>query len=160
VANTSAFQNYFAPEVHSPLQVDEHEQFDLTMSTSADGAAGKKPSISQPGAQGPIDTNGANRRLGGTNIVSVEPPKQSDLQVPLNFSRTFLFTRDTDSEEQPSFSHQMPEDPANMGWYGKMINALGGCFGTLGSIPCCICCPNPYKQGTFATYLRHCLLVY
>jgi len=26
-----------------------------------------------------------------------------------------------------------------------MINALGGCIGTLGAIPCCIVCPNPYK---------------
>lgn len=33
-----------------------------------------------------------------------------------------------------------------MGWYGKMIDSLGGICGTLGSIPCCICCPNPYKQ--------------
>ena len=41
----------------------------------------------------------------------------------------------------------MAEDPANLGWYGRMIDSLGGCFGALGSIPCCICCPNPYKQG-------------
>jgi len=27
-----------------------------------------------------------------------------------------------------------------------MIDNLGGLCGTLGSIPCCICCPNPYKQ--------------
>jgi len=25
------------------------------------------------------------------------------------------------------------------------INTLGGCIGTLGAIPCCIVCPNPYK---------------
>ncbi|CEQ39256.1 SPOSA6832_00762 [Sporobolomyces salmonicolor] len=30
--------------------------------------------------------------------------------------------------------------------YGTMINCLGAIAGTLGSIPCCICCPNPYKQ--------------
>jgi erythrocyte band 7 integral membrane protein len=34
-----------------------------------------------------------------------------------------------------------------MGWYGRMIDQLGGICGTLGSIPCCVCCPNPYKQG-------------
>jgi regulator of protease activity HflC (stomatin/prohibitin superfamily) len=22
---------------------------------------------------------------------------------------------------------------------------LGGCIGTLGAVPCCLCCPNPYK---------------
>jgi erythrocyte band 7 integral membrane protein len=25
------------------------------------------------------------------------------------------------------------------------INTLGGCIGTLGAIPCCVVCPNPYK---------------
>jgi regulator of protease activity HflC (stomatin/prohibitin superfamily) len=25
------------------------------------------------------------------------------------------------------------------------VNALGGIVGTLGAIPCCICCPNPYQ---------------
>lgn len=25
------------------------------------------------------------------------------------------------------------------------VNGLGSCIGTLGAIPCCICCPNPYK---------------
>lgn len=28
-----------------------------------------------------------------------------------------------------------------------MIDGLGDFCGLLGSIPCCICCPNPYKQG-------------
>lgn len=32
------------------------------------------------------------------------------------------------------------------GWYGSMINALGEIVGTLGAIPCCICCPNPFKK--------------
>jgi erythrocyte band 7 integral membrane protein len=53
----------------------------------------------------------------------------------------------------------MPEDPANLGWYGKMIDNLGGFCGTLGSIPCCICCPNPYKQGIFSSYHTN-LIVY
>lgn len=26
-----------------------------------------------------------------------------------------------------------------------MINTLGQCMGNLGAIPCCLCCPNPYK---------------
>jgi len=26
-----------------------------------------------------------------------------------------------------------------------MINTLGSCIGTLGAIPCCVICPNPYK---------------
>jgi len=32
------------------------------------------------------------------------------------------------------------------GWYGSMINALGACIGTVGAVPCCIICPNPYKS--------------
>lgn len=27
-----------------------------------------------------------------------------------------------------------------------MMNALGSCCGFFGSIPCCFCCPNPYKR--------------
>ncbi|KAJ3565025.1 hypothetical protein NPX13_g7643 [Xylaria arbuscula] len=27
-----------------------------------------------------------------------------------------------------------------------MVNAIGSAIGTLGAVPCCICCPNPYKQ--------------
>jgi len=85
----------------------------------------KAPMNSVQQGPGPISTvNGA--RHGGTNLISVEPPKQSDLQ--------------------PSFAHVMPEDAANQGWYAKMIDNLGGFCGALGSIPCCICCPNPYKQ--------------
>ena len=51
-----------------------------------------------------------------------------------------------DFQLQKSFAHIMPEDERNVGWYGKMIDQVGTCFGTLGSIPCCVCCPNPYKQ--------------
>lgn len=76
---------------------------------------------------GTIPVNNRNgARMGGSNLVTVEPPKVTDLQ--------------------PSFAHELPEDPANLGWYGKMIDQLGTCCGTFGSIPCCICCPNPYKQ--------------
>lgn len=45
---------------------------------------------------------------------------------------------------QPSYAHELPV-PDN-GWYGSFINGIGAFFGCLGSIPCCICCPNPYKS--------------
>ncbi|KAL0636430.1 hypothetical protein Q9L58_004579 [Maublancomyces gigas] len=38
-----------------------------------------------------------------------------------------------------------------------MINTLGSCVGFLGAIPCCICCPNPYKpvqQGSVGLVTR------
>jgi len=47
---------------------------------------------------------------------------------------------------QKSFAHELPEDARNEGWYAKMVDQFGGIAGTLGSIPCCICCPNPYKR--------------
>jgi len=122
VANPTATVNhpYFAEDIHSPFSNDNDNTFALTMSTSND-AYGKAPMR----AEAP-NVNGGGVRPGGTNIVSVEPPKATDLQ--------------------PSYAHTMPEDPANLGWYGKMIHSLGGFCGTLGSIPCCVCCPNPYKQ--------------
>lgn len=60
-------------------------------------------------------------------IVKVQPPRREDLQ--------------------PSYAQVLKpeaEDSAH-GWYGAMINTLGSCIGTLGAIPCCLCCPNPYK---------------
>lgn len=59
------------------------------------------------------------------NMV-VERPKQEDLQQ--------------------SYASIVGNDADAKGWYGSMINALGSCVGTLGAVPCCICCPNPYKQ--------------
>ncbi|KAL1640166.1 hypothetical protein SLS58_007280 [Diplodia intermedia] len=61
-------------------------------------------------------------------IVKVQPPRREDLQ--------------------PSYAQVLKpdtEDSAAHGWYGAMINALGSCIGTMGAIPCCLICPNPYK---------------
>lgn len=58
--------------------------------------------------------------------MTVEPPRQEDLQQS--------YAQIVDDNANPS------------GWYGSMINAFGACMGTLGAVPCCICCPNPYKQ--------------
>lgn len=61
-------------------------------------------------------------------MVKVQPPRREDLQ--------------------PSYARVIKADDADEdmnGWYGGMINTLGSCIGTLGAIPCCIVCPNPYK---------------
>lgn len=58
--------------------------------------------------------------------MAVQPPKEEDLQ------RSYATI--VSSEANPK------------GWYGSMINALGACIGTIGAVPCCICCPNPYKS--------------
>ena len=84
-ANAVINSPYFAEEIHSPFAVEHADAFDLTMSTSNDaGAAGKAPMRTE----GP-NANGGGYRHGGTNIVTVEPPKQSDLQVS-HLSRPFL----------------------------------------------------------------------
>jgi hypothetical protein len=78
--NTSTSANYFASEIHSPLRIDQDDTFNLTMSTSAD--VGKKPSVSYPA---PNTVNGGSAavkaRPGGTGLITIEPPRQSDLQV-------------------------------------------------------------------------------
>lgn len=65
-------------------------------------------------------------------LVTVQPPRREDLQ--------------------PSYASTMaayPDDNAVHGWYESMVNTFGGCLGTLGSIPGCICCPNPYKRDKY-----------
>lgn len=62
-----------------------------------------------------------------TPIVAVEPPRVEDLQP--SYSRTLAPT----------------ESAASQGWYSGMIDGLGSIIGLAGSIPCCFCCPNPYK---------------
>jgi erythrocyte band 7 integral membrane protein len=57
--------------------------------------------------------------------MKVEPPKPEDLQ------RSYA---------------SIVEEVHYPGWYGAMINCLGEVIGTLGAIPCCICCPNPFKK--------------
>ncbi|KAF4126382.1 Regulator of protease HflC, stomatin/prohibitin superfamily [Geosmithia morbida] len=58
--------------------------------------------------------------------MTVQPPKQEDLQ------RSYATV--VDSEASPK------------GWYGSMINTFGAVAGTMGAIPCCIVCPNPYNS--------------
>ncbi|KAF5127318.1 putative band 7 family protein [Metarhizium anisopliae] len=58
--------------------------------------------------------------------MAVQPPRKEDLQES--------YARVVDAETSPK------------GWYGNMINTLGAIIGTMGAIPCCIICPNPYKD--------------
>lgn len=58
----------------------------------------------------------------------IKPPRREDLQ--------------------PSYAQLLPaqEDENTHGWYGSMVNTLGSVIGFMGAIPCCIICPNPYKN--------------
>lgn len=60
-------------------------------------------------------------------LIVVQPPRREDLQP--SYAQTLVGETDASAH----------------GWYGNMINTLGSCIGTLGAIPCCVVCPNPYK---------------
>ncbi|OJJ78502.1 slipin family protein [Aspergillus glaucus CBS 516.65] len=73
-----------------------------------------------------VAQNEGDQRTGG--LVNVQPPRPNDLQ--------------------PKYAHQIEEDaqnPAAHGWYAGMIHGLGSVLGCMGAIPCCFCCPNPFK---------------
>jgi erythrocyte band 7 integral membrane protein len=81
------------------------------------------------------DINGVEHSSASTShrpnndIVKVEPPRLEDLQ--------------------PSYAKIIQPDSDQgvvHGWYGGMISGLGEIIGTLGAIPCCLVCPNPYKN--------------
>ncbi|KAI0136887.1 erythrocyte band 7 integral membrane protein [Xylariales sp. AK1849] len=74
------------------------------------------------------EANGNDRPIGfrPQQVMAVEPPRPEDLQQ--------------------SYASIVGIDANPKGWYGSMINALGACIGTAGAVPCCVCCPNPFKQ--------------
>ncbi|ORZ01550.1 hypothetical protein BCR43DRAFT_487106 [Syncephalastrum racemosum] len=52
---------------------------------------------------------------------------------------------------QQSYAQNFGLDGIPHGLYGTMMNLIGDVIGFCGSVPCCVCCPNPYKrirQGT------------
>lgn len=46
---------------------------------------------------------------------------------------------------QPSFALELDISTIEHGWYGNMMNGIGAIIGGLGSVPCIVCCPNPYR---------------
>ncbi|KAG2184380.1 hypothetical protein INT43_000289 [Umbelopsis isabellina] len=47
---------------------------------------------------------------------------------------------------QPSFATELNLNTIEHGIYGNLMNGLGSFMGALGSVPCIVCCPNPYKR--------------
>ncbi|OAA57466.1 stomatin family protein [Niveomyces insectorum RCEF 264] len=103
---------------------------------SANASSASQPA-NGPGASGAYAATAGSSSAEGSKPVhelgfrpqvnmAVEPPRKEDLQK--------------------SYASIVGDDGNPAGWYGSMINALGTCIGTLGAIPCCICCPNPYKN--------------
>ncbi|KAF9586596.1 hypothetical protein BGW38_001567 [Lunasporangiospora selenospora] len=55
-----------------------------------------------------------------------------------------------------SYAQEYPAQRVT-GFYGTMINTFGSVLGAFGMIPCCVCCPNPYKtidQGSIGLVSR------
>jgi erythrocyte band 7 integral membrane protein len=90
------------------------------MDATNGSSASKAPVLTTPEGEPSLGGFQAQHKM------AVQPPKQEDLQ------RTYA----TIVTEEAS-----PND-----WYGKMINSFGACIGTIGAIPGCIFCPNPYKS--------------
>ncbi|KAJ9217426.1 hypothetical protein DTO166G4_1057 [Paecilomyces variotii] len=62
-------------------------------------------------------------------VVKVQPARLDDLQ--------------------PRYAQRIQhseENPEAHGWYAGMIHGLGSLIGFCGAIPCCFCCPNPFKD--------------
>lgn len=101
------------------------------MSTVKDNQSGQGYIPSAPMVAGSsADTHAPTRASEAATdhpLVAVNPPRREDLQ--------------------PSYAQLLPpqEDDGTHGWYGSMVNTCGSVIGFLGAIPCCICCPNPYK---------------
>ncbi|KAL2255400.1 hypothetical protein VTK26DRAFT_3446 [Humicola hyalothermophila] len=87
------------------------------MDASSDAGAPKGKATDSAAASGGFQSH-AN--------MTVQPPKPEDLQQ--------------------SYASIVDNNPNSMGWYGAMINTLGEIIGTMGAVPCCICCPNPFKR--------------
>ncbi|GME87358.1 hypothetical protein B5S28_g4242 [[Candida] boidinii] len=62
-----------------------------------------------------------------------------------NFN-TGIITRPPKSKDdmQPGFAFEW--DTPDNGAYGSLVDCFGSIVGGLGLIPCCICCPNPYRR--------------
>ncbi|KAG8623264.1 hypothetical protein KVT40_008240 [Elsinoe batatas] len=89
------------------------------------------PSQSNGNGKAPVNGNNITDDQSLGNMIKVQPPKRNDLQ--------------------PSYAQVITpssQDAASDGWYGGMIDTLGSLVGTLGAIPCCVVCPNPYKPVT------------
>ncbi|CDH49467.1 erythrocyte band 7 integral membrane protein [Lichtheimia corymbifera JMRC:FSU:9682] len=58
---------------------------------------------------------------------------------------------------ETAFAQNYGLNDIHHGTYGTLMTALGNVIGLMGSIPCCICCPNPFKrvhQGTVGLVSR------
>ncbi|KAJ5818624.1 hypothetical protein N7474_004215 [Penicillium riverlandense] len=90
------------------------------MSLNLDGQNGKAPDQTPD--------QGSTRTPRERPLVQVQPARLADLQ--------------------PKYAAQIDhqdDNPDAHGWYASLIHNIGQCIGFCGAIPCCVCCPNPFK---------------
>ncbi|KAF9354534.1 hypothetical protein BGX26_007635 [Mortierella sp. AD094] len=46
---------------------------------------------------------------------------------------------------QQSYAAEFPIESETYGLYGSLMNLGGEVIGLTGAVPCCLCCPNPYR---------------
>lgn len=76
-------------------------------------------------------------------VVTNQPKKNNDMNTAGNVT-------------VQTFAQEYPAQRVH-GFYGTMVNTFGSIIGAFGMIPCCVCCPNPYKtidQGTIGLVTR------
>ncbi|OJJ36537.1 hypothetical protein ASPWEDRAFT_411430 [Aspergillus wentii DTO 134E9] len=87
------------------------------------------PDAADINGKAPAQSPAAANRPRGGQVVNVQPARLADLQ--------------------PRYAQQINHEDANNtaahSWYGSLIHGLGECIGFCGAIPCCFCCPNPFK---------------
>ncbi|RYO74935.1 hypothetical protein DL764_010617 [Monosporascus ibericus] len=86
-------------------------------------------------------TTSTHKGKGQANVNGGEQPA-----VGFRSQGNMVVERPRQEDLQQSYASIVGTDADAKGWYGLMINTLGACMGTLGAIPCVVCCPNPYKQ--------------
>ncbi|KIY51662.1 hypothetical protein FISHEDRAFT_36611 [Fistulina hepatica ATCC 64428] len=73
-------------------------------------------------------------------------PPRSSVQGPTRQDHLIKVQPLKRSEMQPSYSQDLGTGEVTHGAYGSMKQCLGSVVGCMGMVPCCIVCPNPFKE--------------
>ncbi|GAA5924481.1 slipin family protein [Sporobolomyces koalae] len=108
------------------------------MSTPLYEQNGHSESVQRKDKQPSFDHDDLDEPRSGAHAITTQPKATNERIMNVQPLRK--------ADMQPSYAQEIAGSDVDHGCYGSMINCLGSFAGTLGSIPCCICCPNPYKQ--------------
>ncbi|KAJ2657019.1 hypothetical protein IWW48_004733 [Coemansia sp. RSA 1200] len=92
-----------------------------------------------------------NKNANGTLFHGDETPSNlpQPTEAPVAAANTSTATGYVPPEAPPRFESRKfaTEHPIRSeNGYDRMMNGLGNFFGSFGQIPCCFCCPNPFKE--------------